>query len=205
MKNCGSRHGESAPVSDEIPTWHSKGDHYPAILGLQGFFPLKGQAAVGIGSIEYPAQERKRLAALYVSTTPHLFLAIQFPLFTGQETGFAPIVVSPTWNFFPIQPSLLRPFPRLLPRLLFLLPSRSRHPQNTPLLPHPLHHIQLQPKLKRTLSARLHPKKPRPLYLILLLSGRRLTVNGEPQPPALNDPQCSSILLSASFSVWYSC
>ncbi|KJA27417.1 hypothetical protein HYPSUDRAFT_179443 [Hypholoma sublateritium FD-334 SS-4] len=35
-----------------------------AIIGLQGFFPLKGQAAVGVGSIEYPANERKRLAAL---------------------------------------------------------------------------------------------------------------------------------------------
>jgi len=33
-----------------------------AILGLQGFFPLKGQAAVGVGSIECPASERKRLA-----------------------------------------------------------------------------------------------------------------------------------------------
>ncbi|KAF9562170.1 UBC-like protein [Agrocybe pediades] len=35
-----------------------------AIIGLQGFFPLKGQAAIGVGSIEYPAAERKRLAAL---------------------------------------------------------------------------------------------------------------------------------------------
>ncbi|KAL4267283.1 Ubiquitin-conjugating enzyme E2 6 [Pleurotus pulmonarius] len=35
-----------------------------AIIGLQGFFPLKGQAAVGVGSIEYPSTERKRLAAL---------------------------------------------------------------------------------------------------------------------------------------------
>jgi len=35
-----------------------------AILGLQGFFPLKGQNAVGVGSIEYPSGERKRLAAL---------------------------------------------------------------------------------------------------------------------------------------------
>ncbi|KAJ3511685.1 hypothetical protein NLJ89_g3961 [Agrocybe chaxingu] len=35
-----------------------------AIIGLQGFFPLKGQAAVGVGSIEYPATERKRLAVL---------------------------------------------------------------------------------------------------------------------------------------------
>ncbi|KAG6813600.1 hypothetical protein H0H92_009217 [Tricholoma furcatifolium] len=30
----------------------------------QGFFPLKGQQAVGVGSIEYPPAERKRLAAL---------------------------------------------------------------------------------------------------------------------------------------------
>ncbi|KAK0240330.1 ubiquitin-conjugating enzyme/RWD-like protein [Armillaria nabsnona] len=37
-----------------------------AILGLQGFFPLKGQAAAGVGSVEYPASERRRLAALYV-------------------------------------------------------------------------------------------------------------------------------------------
>ncbi|KAI0078177.1 UBC-like protein [Panus rudis PR-1116 ss-1] len=35
-----------------------------AIIGLQGFFPLKGTAAVGVGALEYPASERKRLAAL---------------------------------------------------------------------------------------------------------------------------------------------
>ncbi|KAG6920004.1 hypothetical protein DXG01_013353 [Tephrocybe rancida] len=35
-----------------------------AIIGLQGFFPLKGQQAVGVGSIEYPPAERKRLATL---------------------------------------------------------------------------------------------------------------------------------------------
>jgi len=33
-----------------------------AILGLQGFFPLKGSAASGVGSVEYPVSERKRLA-----------------------------------------------------------------------------------------------------------------------------------------------
>lgn len=38
-----------------------------AIIGLQGFFPLKGQAAVGVGSIECPISERKRLAALSVT------------------------------------------------------------------------------------------------------------------------------------------
>jgi len=43
-----------------------------AIIGLQGFFPLKGQAAVGVGSIEYPASERKRLATLSRDwTCPH--------------------------------------------------------------------------------------------------------------------------------------
>ncbi|KAI0818863.1 ubiquitin-conjugating enzyme/RWD-like protein [Irpex lacteus] len=35
-----------------------------AIIGLQGFFPLKGTAAVGVGALEYPPAERKRLAAL---------------------------------------------------------------------------------------------------------------------------------------------
>ncbi|KAN0141317.1 UBC-like protein [Lactarius tabidus] len=35
-----------------------------AIIGLQGFFPLKGQAAMGIGALEAPPSERKRLAAL---------------------------------------------------------------------------------------------------------------------------------------------
>ncbi|KAG7092256.1 hypothetical protein E1B28_008620 [Marasmius oreades] len=43
-----------------------------AIVGLQGFFPLKGQAAVGVGSVEFPAPERKRLAELSRSwTCPH--------------------------------------------------------------------------------------------------------------------------------------
>ncbi|KAF8921485.1 ubiquitin-conjugating enzyme/RWD-like protein [Mucidula mucida] len=35
-----------------------------AIIGLQGFFPLKGQAAAGVGSIENPPSERRRLAQL---------------------------------------------------------------------------------------------------------------------------------------------
>ncbi|KAF7322802.1 UBC-like protein [Mycena chlorophos] len=43
-----------------------------AIIGLQGFFPLKGEAAVGVGSIEHPTVERKRLAALSRSwVCPH--------------------------------------------------------------------------------------------------------------------------------------
>ncbi|KAI0083984.1 UBC-like protein [Irpex rosettiformis] len=35
-----------------------------AIIGLQGFLPLKGTAAVGVGAIEYPPAERRRLATL---------------------------------------------------------------------------------------------------------------------------------------------
>ncbi|KAF6764863.1 non-canonical ubiquitin conjugating enzyme 1 [Ephemerocybe angulata] len=35
-----------------------------ALVGLQGFFPLKGQLAAGVGSVESHPTERKRLAAL---------------------------------------------------------------------------------------------------------------------------------------------
>ncbi|KZT44167.1 UBC-like protein [Sistotremastrum suecicum HHB10207 ss-3] len=35
-----------------------------AIIGLQGFFPLKGEAAVGLGAVDYPPNERRRLAQL---------------------------------------------------------------------------------------------------------------------------------------------
>ncbi|KAF9792349.1 non-canonical ubiquitin conjugating enzyme 1 [Thelephora terrestris] len=35
-----------------------------AILGLQGFFPLRGKAALGVGGMDSPISDRKRLAAL---------------------------------------------------------------------------------------------------------------------------------------------
>jgi ubiquitin-conjugating enzyme E2 J1 len=35
-----------------------------AIIGLQGFFPLKGEAALGVGALDMPIQERQRLAKL---------------------------------------------------------------------------------------------------------------------------------------------
>jgi len=39
--------------------------HSLAIIGLlQGFFPSKGQAATGVGALDVPTSERKRLAAL---------------------------------------------------------------------------------------------------------------------------------------------
>jgi len=40
------------------PSWGVR----TAIIGLQSFFPLKGEAAVGVGGIEVPIHERKRLA-----------------------------------------------------------------------------------------------------------------------------------------------
>jgi ubiquitin-conjugating enzyme E2 J1 len=40
--------------------------HATAILGLQGFFPLRGKAALGVGGMDSPISDRKRLAALYV-------------------------------------------------------------------------------------------------------------------------------------------
>ncbi|KXN82510.1 Ubiquitin-conjugating enzyme E2 32 [Leucoagaricus sp. SymC.cos] len=51
-------------VSHHEELWQPAWGVRTAIIGLQGFFPLKGQAAVGVGSIEYPAAERKRLALL---------------------------------------------------------------------------------------------------------------------------------------------
>ncbi|KAK7043681.1 hypothetical protein VNI00_008292 [Paramarasmius palmivorus] len=50
--------------ADHEELWQPAWGVRTAILGLQGFFPLKGQAAVGVGSIEFPPAERKRLAAL---------------------------------------------------------------------------------------------------------------------------------------------
>lgn len=35
-----------------------------AILGLQGFFPLRGKAALGVGGMDAPISDRKRLAVL---------------------------------------------------------------------------------------------------------------------------------------------
>ncbi|KAG8892585.1 hypothetical protein FRB99_002611, partial [Tulasnella sp. 403] len=54
-----------------------------AIIGLQGFFPLKGEAAVGVGAVEYPIAERKRLAALFVASSGSimtLLISILFAL-----------------------------------------------------------------------------------------------------------------------------
>jgi len=42
------------------PSWGVR----TAIIGLQSFFPLKGEAALGVGGVEAPMPERKRLAAL---------------------------------------------------------------------------------------------------------------------------------------------
>lgn len=64
MKNCGSLRGVFGQVSLGVLDSCLRMPIIAAIIGLQGFFPLKGEAAVGVGSIEYPAAERRRLAAL---------------------------------------------------------------------------------------------------------------------------------------------
>jgi len=66
MKNYGNLRGECERVRRKSTVFVSRVMILlsAAIIGLQGFFPLKGQAAVGVGSIEYPAAERKRLATL---------------------------------------------------------------------------------------------------------------------------------------------
>ena len=68
MRSFGNPHGvsERVRVPAEILCSALKRSP-PAIVGLQGFFPLKGEAAVGVGAVEYPVTERKRLATLYVT------------------------------------------------------------------------------------------------------------------------------------------
>jgi len=63
MKNYGNQLGVYGQVSQTM-NWRWRQTVATAIIGLQGFFTLKGQAAMGVGSIEYPAAERKRLARL---------------------------------------------------------------------------------------------------------------------------------------------
>lgn len=57
---CSHRYAESRLQSPQ----YRRLSFCKAIIGLQGFFPLKGTAAVGVGALEYPSTERKRLAAL---------------------------------------------------------------------------------------------------------------------------------------------
>ena len=65
MKSSGNRLGVFGQVSlCMLKVFCIRIYSFLAIIGLQGFFPLKGQAAVGVGSIEFPTAERKRLANL---------------------------------------------------------------------------------------------------------------------------------------------
>lgn len=65
MKSSGNLHGAYVQVRVVLVRGLLHHSHLcAAIIGLQGFFPLKGTAAVGVGALEYPAVERKRLAAL---------------------------------------------------------------------------------------------------------------------------------------------
>jgi ubiquitin-conjugating enzyme E2 J1 len=50
--------------TDHEELWQPAWGVRTAIIALQGFFPLKGEAAMGLGAVEYPESERKRLAVL---------------------------------------------------------------------------------------------------------------------------------------------
>ena len=66
MATCMGRADRSVTLrdSDKLRRLGTHSGPFVAIIGLQDFFPLKGQAAVGVGALEVPTSERKRLAAL---------------------------------------------------------------------------------------------------------------------------------------------
>lgn len=66
MATCMGRADRSVTLcdNDKLRRFGTQSGPVVAIIGLQGFFPLKGQAAVGVGALEVPTGERKRLAAL---------------------------------------------------------------------------------------------------------------------------------------------
>jgi hypothetical protein len=66
MATCMGRTDRSVTLCDrdKLRRLGTDSDPFVAIIGLQGFFPLKGQAAVGVGALEVQTSERKRLAAL---------------------------------------------------------------------------------------------------------------------------------------------
>jgi len=51
-------------IEDHEELWQPAWGVRTAIVALQGFFPLKGQAAIGVGAVEFPENERRRLAIL---------------------------------------------------------------------------------------------------------------------------------------------
>jgi ubiquitin-conjugating enzyme E2 J1 len=70
-----------------------------AILGLQGFFPLKGSAASGVGSVEYPVSERKRLAHMQVFILTPALESLTI-CHVDRGSGFVPGASKLTWNPF---------------------------------------------------------------------------------------------------------
>lgn len=71
-----------------------------AILGLQGFFPLKGSAANGVGSVEYPVSERKRLALVQVFISTAALESLIICHISDRGSGFVPSASKLTWNVF---------------------------------------------------------------------------------------------------------
>ena len=117
-RSFGSLHGESAQVSCSC-LYHARAHKCQvrysdaalvAIIGLQGFFPLKGQAAIGVGSLEVPSAERRRLASLCVVRSSHHPDCPRLRLVcSGHETGRARAAITQTSIRFQIHLNCIRP------------------------------------------------------------------------------------------------
>lgn len=122
-----------------------------AIIGLQGFFPLKGTAAVGVGALEYPTAERKRLAALYVPPrrVSRCSVITSPVLLPGPVNGCALVARCPIWS----TSRILLPPMRKSPLQTRIPPSTSPRP---PLLMLPKAPLQICPqRLPLSLSLNL--------------------------------------------------
>ncbi|KAG8881235.1 hypothetical protein FRB98_004466 [Tulasnella sp. 332] len=108
-----------------------------AIIGLQGFFPLKGEAAVGVGAVEYPIAERKRLAALSRCWTcpdcgqSNLDLLPDPPANAAASSSPVPTISSLEATVAPSHPSLAKTsIPGSLPPLVDGIPSTDSAPSS---------------------------------------------------------------------------
>jgi ubiquitin-conjugating enzyme E2 J1 len=104
-----------------------------AILGLQGFFPLKGSAANGVGSVEYPVSERKRLALVSREWVCPKCQQTNLECLPDPPQHVATTLSEPaglrglSHTQDPVDPPIPRPSPTPLP----LAPERSSRPETS--------------------------------------------------------------------------
>jgi ubiquitin-conjugating enzyme E2 J1 len=177
-----------------------------AILGLQGFFPLKGQAAVGVGSIEYPASERRRLAALSrewvcphcdqsnveLLPDPPADQSLGNEIFDGQTP--APSSTQPTPESAD-QPDILD----LRLRLDRPMPSLHENSES----PLPAHTINplVRPKSGNSDPAPTLPPTTAPFVSEAISANRVDTLSGPLTTPAVRSPQRLPLLLDTAICV----